>query len=116
VINIIETNVTIMIKNIDKSIEFYKSIGFELKQRWENHYAMMTTKGITIGLHPTNDKSTGSGSMSIGFMVEELDSIKTILNENDISFSERTGKSGDFVNFSDLDGTSLYFTKLNNVN
>jgi catechol 2,3-dioxygenase-like lactoylglutathione lyase family enzyme len=29
-----ESNVTIMVKNLDESIKFYKSIGLTLKNRW----------------------------------------------------------------------------------
>jgi catechol 2,3-dioxygenase-like lactoylglutathione lyase family enzyme len=51
-IKINETNVTIMVRNLDESIKFYESIGLKLKQRWGNHYAMFVVKGITLGLHP----------------------------------------------------------------
>ena len=50
-INIQGTNVTIMVKDMDTAISFYESIGLTLKQRWDNHYAMVVTEGITIGIH-----------------------------------------------------------------
>jgi len=48
---------------MDAAIRFYEQIGLTLKQRWENHYAMVTTEGITIGLHPADGGETGSGSL-----------------------------------------------------
>jgi predicted enzyme related to lactoylglutathione lyase len=36
-INISETNVTIMVSDMDKAIKFYETIGLTLKQRWDNH-------------------------------------------------------------------------------
>ncbi len=54
-INIKGTNVTIMVKDMDKAISFYESIGLTLKQRWDNHYAMVVNEGITMGIHPAKD-------------------------------------------------------------
>jgi len=50
-----DSNVTIMVKDMDASISFYESIGLVIKQRWANHYAQLTAPGITIGLHPLAD-------------------------------------------------------------
>jgi catechol 2,3-dioxygenase-like lactoylglutathione lyase family enzyme len=104
-----ESNVTIMVKNLDESIMFYKSIGLTLKNRWENDYAMVESTGITIGLHPTNKKKLGSGSVSIGFMVNSLVKAKVMLEKNHITCRFVDGKSGKYIHFDDLDGTDLYF-------
>jgi catechol 2,3-dioxygenase-like lactoylglutathione lyase family enzyme len=48
-------NVTVMVKNMDKSIDFYTSLGLELKQRWNNHYAQVAAPGVIIGLHPAKE-------------------------------------------------------------
>jgi catechol 2,3-dioxygenase-like lactoylglutathione lyase family enzyme len=108
-IRITESNVTIMVKDMDKAIKFYQGIGLTLKQRWENHYAMLTAEGITIGLHPTEDKNTSSGTLSIGFMIEDLAAARTLLNSQKIDFHEDDGKSGTYLHFKDPDGTILYF-------
>jgi catechol 2,3-dioxygenase-like lactoylglutathione lyase family enzyme len=106
------TNVTIMVNDIDKAIQFYESIGLIVKQRWENHYAMMTAAGITIGLHPTEDLATNSGTVSIGFMVAAIDGIKAVLTKNNIPYTDSDdGKSGIYVHFKDPYGTALYFVK-----
>lgn len=104
-----ESNVTMMVKNLDESIKFFKSIGLTLKNRWKNDYAMVESTGITIGLHPTNKKKLGSGSVSIGFMVDLLAETMAMLEKNHITCRFEVGKSGKYIHFDDLDGTDLYF-------
>jgi catechol 2,3-dioxygenase-like lactoylglutathione lyase family enzyme len=111
-ISIKETNVTIMVKDMDKAVSFYESIGLTLKQRWDNHYAMMIAPGITIGLHPSEDAGTNSGTVSIGFMIENIEEAKTLLDTNKTAYtSQDDGKSGIYVHFKDPFGTILYFVK-----
>lgn len=70
-VNITGTNVAIMVRDMDTSISFYESTGLTLQNRWENHYAMVSAAGITIGIHPAGDKTDlNSGSVSIGFMLD----------------------------------------------
>lgn len=107
-----DTNVTIMVANMDTAIKFYESIGFTLKQRWDNHYAMICALGITIGLHPMNKSEPNSGTVSIGFMVDKITDAKELLDKNNIECREEDdGKSGLYVHFKDLDGTILYFVQ-----
>ena len=70
---------------------------------------MVESTGITIGLHPTNKKKLGSGSVSIGFMVDSLVEAKVMLEKNNITCRFEDGKSGKYIHFDDLDGTDLYF-------
>ena len=67
--------VTIMVSNMERSIKFYiKILGFKLRSRFGNKWADVTGHGITIGLHPKeNKKATNSGTVSIGFSVKNLD-------------------------------------------
>jgi|SRR6185295_6879616 len=45
--------VTIMVDDLDKSVDFYhKLLGLYEDLRFGNDWAEMVTKGITIGLHP----------------------------------------------------------------
>jgi catechol 2,3-dioxygenase-like lactoylglutathione lyase family enzyme len=106
-----ESNVTLMVKNLDESIKFYESIGLTMKNRWENHYAMVETKGITIGLHPTDQKELSSGTLSIGFMVDSITDAMEMLKKNHITFKLDDGKSGKYLHFDDPDGTDLYFVE-----
>lgn len=107
------SNVTIMVKDMNKSISFYESIGLKLKQRWDDNYAMMDGPGITLGIHPGGNEESGSGDLSIGFMVDNFEEAKALLQKNNISITgeEDDGKSGNYIHFNDPDGTTLYFVK-----
>src|SRR4051794_12025448 len=96
------SNVTIMVKDMDKSIKFYESIGLTLKQRWGDNYAMVSGPGITLGIHPNDGGPVSSGSVSIGFMVDDFDEAKKLLEKIGISFkAQDDGKSGNYLHFSD---------------
>lgn len=111
-ITINDTNVTIMVNDMDLAIRFYESIGLAIKQRWENNYAMMTAPGLTIGLHPTEDKNPNSGSLSIGFMIDSIEEAKDIMDKNKIEYTHQDdAKSGIYLHFKDPYGTTLYFVK-----
>jgi predicted enzyme related to lactoylglutathione lyase len=106
------TNVTIMAKSMDASIKFYESIGLTLKQRWGDNYAMMETAGLTIGIHPGGDERSNSGTVSIGFMIDNIEDVKAMLDKNNITArKEDDGKSGIYCHFNDPDGTVLYFVQ-----
>ena len=64
-----DSNITINVKDLDRSIAFYESIGLKIKNRWGKHYAQLSTPGLVIGLHPTNSNNLkeNSGNVSIGF-------------------------------------------------
>jgi len=106
------SNVTIMVKDMDRSIEFYQPLGLSLMNRWDDNYAMLQGEGITIGIHPADGMVLTSGSVSIGFMVDEIIDAKARLSSHGIFFDEQNdGKSGIYLNFKDPDGTHLYFVK-----
>lgn len=106
------SNVTIMVKDMDRSINFYQSIGLALKQRWDNHYAMMGTEGITLGIHPRSTEETSSGTLSIGFMIQKCEEAREVLKAANISYEEvDDGNSGLYLHFKDPDGTVVYFVE-----
>jgi catechol 2,3-dioxygenase-like lactoylglutathione lyase family enzyme len=110
-IEIKDSNVTINVKDLNLSVEFYKSIGFTLKNQWGNHYAQMTAPGITIGLHPSKASALASESISIGFTVENLENAKAVLDSLNIVTSMRNEEGGEFIHFKDPDGTALYLIR-----
>ena len=103
------TNLTIMVKNMDQAIQFYQTIGFNLDNRWDNHYAMLSTIGITIGIHPADSDTNTSGTVSLGMMVKDINEAKDLLEKNNINYKMDDGKSGVYIHFQDHDGTILYF-------
>jgi catechol 2,3-dioxygenase-like lactoylglutathione lyase family enzyme len=111
--NIKESNVTINVKDMDKSISFYESIGLKIKSRYGNHYAQLTAPGIVIGLHPSteNNLNGNSGNVSIGFTTDDFEETKSSLVKLHIATTDRKEQGGDFIHFNDPDGTAIYFIK-----
>ncbi len=106
-----DSNVTISIKDMDNSIAFYQSLGFAVKNRWNNYYAQLTAPGIIIGLHPTNEPKGNSGNVSIGFTTDNFEEAKSLIKNLAIDVQEREEEGGQFLHFSDPDGTALFFIK-----
>ena len=108
-LTITETNVTVLVKNLDESIRFYESIGLILNYRRENLYTKMKTEGITLGLRPSEEKEFNSGNVSIGFMVDSITEAKIFLEMNNIPYKFTKEKQGNYLYFNDPDGTILYY-------
>ena len=108
-----DSNITINVKDLNKSISFYESIGLKLKNRWGDHYAQLIANGISIGLHPSDDSNlTGSsGNLSIGFTADDFEETKSFLRNLEIDITERNEEGGQFLHFADPDGTAIYFIK-----
>ncbi|MDX1409350.1 MAG: VOC family protein, partial [Saprospiraceae bacterium] len=103
-------NITINVEDLDRSIHFYTSLGFEVDQRWGNHFAQLSGAGISIGLHPTDaSRMKGdSGNVSIGLTVTDFATMHQQLRELNIEVAERSEEGGRFLHFRDPDGNSLY--------
>lgn len=108
-----EANLTINVKDLDKSISFYESIGLTVKNRWGSHYAQLTAPGVVIGLHPTSATNliSNSGNVSIGFTTDNIERVKATLTKLSITATDRVEEGGQFLHFADPDGTALYFIK-----
>jgi catechol 2,3-dioxygenase-like lactoylglutathione lyase family enzyme len=106
-----EANITIMVKDIDKSISFYQSIGLTVKNRWGNYYAQLAAPGVVIGLHPAGDSDLkhDSGNVSIGFTTDNIEETKSYLQKLSVKTTDRQEEGGKFLHFNDPDGTALYF-------
>jgi catechol 2,3-dioxygenase-like lactoylglutathione lyase family enzyme len=83
-----DSNVTVMVKDMERSISFYQPIGFDLKSN-----------------------SPGSGNTSIDFTVDNFEETESLLNELSINTQPREEEGGQFLHFADPDGTMLYFIK-----
>ena len=67
----------------------------QLKQRWDNHYALVSAPGVVIGLHPggaSHDIETTT--FSIGFGVDSLSPVKNRLQELGVDFKTSEDKAG----------------------
>ena len=106
-----QANITINVKDMDKSVSFYQSLGLAVKKRWGNFYAQMTAPGIVIGLHPGSNLPGNSGNVSIGFTTNNIDETRSSLQQLAIQATERSEEGGQFLHFTDPDGTALYFIK-----
>jgi catechol 2,3-dioxygenase-like lactoylglutathione lyase family enzyme len=107
--NIKDSIVNIMVTDMDKSVAFYQTLGLSLKQRWDNYYAIVDSPSVKIGLHPSEPRDS-SNQVSIGFIIDDIEAAKTLLEENDIAYSlEKDENSGTYLNFSDPDGAKLYY-------
>jgi catechol 2,3-dioxygenase-like lactoylglutathione lyase family enzyme len=108
-----EANLTLQVKEMDKSVAFYQALGLTLKNRWGNHYAQLIAPGIVIGLHPSEESKavSGSGNLSIGFTTDSLKAALSLLKSMDINVETREEAGGNFIHFTDPDGTALYFIK-----
>jgi hypothetical protein len=112
---IVESNITINAKEMSQSISFYEAIGLTLKGRWGDYYAQLTAPGIVIGLHQSSGKNLpgNSGNISIGFIADNFEEAKSLLHKLSISTTDREEEGGQFLHFTDPDGTALYFIKPN---
>ncbi len=109
---IISTNITINVNDLGKSVQFYQTLGFELIQRWGDHYAQVKASGIILGLHPRKGNTPDTtDNISIGFTSDDFESEKQMLTDAGIDFEIRQEAGGSFLHFTDPDGTSLYFIK-----
>lgn len=108
-----DCNLTLQIKDMDRSISFYQSIGFQLTNRWGNHYAQLTSPGLVIGLHPTGAEflTGNSGNASIGITTDNIAETKSQLENLNIVLEQREEEGGQFLHFKDPDGMALYFIK-----
>jgi len=106
-----QANVTINVKDMDAAVSFYQSIGLAVQNRWGNYYAQLMAPGITIGLHPANNGNLkgNSGNVSIGFTSDDIEETRSSLEK--LSIAERNEEGGQFLHFTDSDGTALYFIK-----
>ena len=73
----------------------------------------LTAPGVVIGLHPSSNVNlTGnSGNVSIGFTTDNIGDAKAGLQKLSIKTTDREEEGGQFLHFTDPDGTALYFIK-----
>lgn len=103
-----EANVTILVADMDASVSFYTAtLGFALKSRYGNEFALVQGPGITIGLHPAGRER--AGKISIGLGVDSLEEAKRSLEVGGVGLGDIVEDPPmRFIFFQDPDGVELY--------
>jgi len=103
------TNVTIMVSNLDRAIAFYTEIlGMELKGRYGDHWADIKGPGISIGLHPTEKEMTRSDNLQIALGVSNIREAIEALRSSGVEVKDNSEEMVKLATFHDPDGNTLY--------
>ena len=113
---ITETNATIMVGDMERSVDFYTNVlGLKLKARYGNQFAQITAPRTIIALHPRTEKesqSRSSPSVSIGFAVDDLDHSMEELRSKGVQFFNTSDDTQvKLAFFTDPDGNPLYLSQ-----
>ncbi len=112
----IEANVTVMVTDLDRAVQFYtETLGLMLKQRAGASWAEIAAPGLTIGLHSATahgPQPGQAGSLSIGFGVADLDTAITALKAKGVQFASHISEEGAvrLAFFGDPDRNPLYLS------
>jgi len=105
--------VTIEVSDVNRAIGFYtKVLGLKRVKKWGDYWAELQAPGLYVALHASDDKpakKVGSGNMSIGFGVKELDKALKHLKKKNVKAKLFEEEWGRWAEFTDPDGTFLYF-------
>ena len=113
-----EANVTVVVSDLNRAVKFYtEMLGLKIKNLIENEWAEVQAPGLTIGLHPAGEhgwQDGKQGSMSIGFVVEDIEQEMTELKKKGISFSPDIVENNivKLVFFVDPDKNPLYLCQI----
>ena len=110
-------NTTIIVPDFKKAVQFYvETLGLKLQSQIEGHLAQVEAPGLTIWLiHQDGEQSSQpekSESISIGFEVQELESVIRLLKSRGVEFQRFIEGNARFAYFSDMDGNSLYLIEV----
>ncbi|MCZ6594571.1 MAG: VOC family protein [Bacteroidetes bacterium] len=110
--NLIKCRVNVMVSNMDKAVEFYSvTLGLELINRYDDHYAEIQAPGLMIGLHPTSDEISIGNNLSIGFGIINFDETIENLEAKGIEFVTEDEGWIRLAYFTDLDDNHLYLAE-----
>ena len=111
-------NVSIMAADFKKAVQFYvETLELKLTHQVEGHLAVVEAPGLTISLLYTageqRSQQVKSGSMSIGFEVQNLESAMEILKSRGVEFQHFMEENATrLAHFCDPDGHPLYLIEL----
>jgi len=105
--------VTLMIENMDRAVKFYtETLGFKLRERYNNDWAEIEGPDLTIGLHPNKGKKLHAQGVSLGFQVKDVAEAMVALEQKGIHFQTQDAGYVKMAFFKDPDGTPLYLAQL----
>src|SRR5271167_1989398 len=100
--------VTIMVENLEKAVDFYNGLlGLYEDLRFGDSWAELTTKGLTLGLHPKKPGAHPApqhNHISIGFEVEDIRKTAKELEAKGIRFHFQENEVNILAFFQDPDG------------
>jgi len=110
-------NVTVMVSDFDRAVRFYtETLGLDLRFRSGNHWAEVSTGGLTIGLHEAGEHSPepgAQGALSIGLQVGDLAGAIDDLAGKGVAFGQVVEDGPiKLAYFSDPDGNPLYLCQV----
>lgn len=111
-------NVTVMVSDMKRALEFYtRTLGMALKYEAGPDWAEVSMQDLTIGLHTAGDHSPRpgtAGAMSIGLMVDNLETAMDALKKQHVKFSPHISEDGPvrLAFFGDPDGNPLYLCEV----
>lgn len=110
--NIQSANITIMVSNMDKAIQFYTvTLGMKLKNRYGDHWADIEGPGIAIGLHPAGKDVKTGNNLSIGLSVNDLQQAMLELQKKGVDVKMHDDSKVKLAFFTDPDNNSLYLAQ-----
>jgi len=110
--HILTSNITIMVSNMNTSIQFYTEVlGFKLKNRYGDHWADIEAPGLAIGLHPAHPYVRFGDSMSLGLKVANIAESVAQLKSKGVEFEERDDTQVQLASFTDPSGNALYLVE-----
>lgn len=101
-----------MVSNMDAAVAFYQeTLGLELMNRYDDHYAEVQAPDLLIGLHPSSEKTVFGNNMSIGFGVTEFDATVEELEAKGIALKIENDGWIRLAHFTDPSGNQLYLAE-----
>ncbi|MDX5325928.1 MAG: VOC family protein [Bacteroidota bacterium] len=105
-------NVTVMVTNLNTAIDFYTEVlGFQLIQRFCDHWADIQAPEVSIGLHPTTKAIERGSNLQIGLRVKDLEKAIEELRSNEIEVKIQEDDQVRLAFFFDPDGNTLYLVQ-----
>ena len=109
-------NATIIVQNMDTSIQFYTEVlGLKLTNRFGNDWATVSAgEGLTIGIHPVTPEYPApgtKGSVILGLEIDvPIEKALSRLGRHGVTIRGNIVRSepGNFVTLEDPDGNEIY--------